>query len=281
MRLFPGISAATVSSFLAPPVQGVVLETYGVGNIPSSRTDLLVILQNCIRRGVVVVNCTQCRRGLVSDVYATGKILSEIGVVPGADMTSECALTKLSYLLGKDLSTDEVRRLMSQNLRGELTNVEKDKLIISHNFGVQNEKFLNVIGNALQLQTIGEQRSLIHTLGPYLVCAAILDNDMETLSNLTDTSNTCDLINTVDYQGRTPLHIASYLGNVEMAKHLLLLGASVHKKDNNNNTPLLISCCRGYPFVSNLLVNAGAYLDSREASAKSLFMRYVNVKLPC
>lgn len=43
------------------------------------------------------------------------------GVISGSDMTVEAALTKLHYLLSQSLSPEEIRRLMQQNLRGELT----------------------------------------------------------------------------------------------------------------------------------------------------------------
>ena len=36
-------------------------------------------------------------------------------------MTTEAALTKLCYLLKKDLTVDDRRKLMQENLRGELT----------------------------------------------------------------------------------------------------------------------------------------------------------------
>ena len=54
--------------------------------------------------------------------YAAGVALEESGVVLGGDMTPEAALTKLGYVLAKDdLSIDEKRDLMRQNLRGELS----------------------------------------------------------------------------------------------------------------------------------------------------------------
>ncbi|RUP47079.1 Asparaginase/glutaminase [Jimgerdemannia flammicorona] len=89
LRLFPGILESTIRAFLAPPIQGIVLETYGAGNAPSARLDLIAALEEASARGVIIVNCTQCKKGLVTDSYATGKVLHNAGIIPGADMTPE------------------------------------------------------------------------------------------------------------------------------------------------------------------------------------------------
>lgn len=121
LRLFPGITAATVRAFLMPPVCGVVLETFGAGNAPQ-RTDLMDALKEACARGVIIVAISQCAKGSVSDAYETGRTLLQVGVIPGGDMTPECALTKLSYLLCKpELTVEDVRAFIAQPLRGELT----------------------------------------------------------------------------------------------------------------------------------------------------------------
>lgn len=63
-----------VRAFLQPPMQGVVLETYGSGNAPDNRPDLLEELKKATDAGVIIINCTQCLRGTVSPSYATGKV---------------------------------------------------------------------------------------------------------------------------------------------------------------------------------------------------------------
>ncbi|HEX2620208.1 MAG TPA: asparaginase [Phototrophicaceae bacterium] len=122
LRLFPGISAELVTSMLQPPLRGLVLEAYGVGNGPSQNQELLEALSRAVENGVMVVNCSQCLQGLVDlETYAAGSALAKIGVISGYDMTTEAALAKMFYLFSQDLIPERVRELMLTNLRGELT----------------------------------------------------------------------------------------------------------------------------------------------------------------
>lgn len=121
LRLFPGISVDIVKNFLQPPMRGLILETYGVGNAPEDR-DLVATLKAANDRGVIIVNCTQCLKGTVNmEGYATGTSLAKAGVISGFDMTPEAALAKLSFLLSQELSVTKMKKLMQTDLRGELT----------------------------------------------------------------------------------------------------------------------------------------------------------------
>jgi len=91
LRIFPGITAATVRAFLAPHIKGVVLESFGAGNAPQ-RKDLMDALREACERGVVIVTISQCARGSVSDAYETGKQLLSTGVIPGEDMTPQVSI---------------------------------------------------------------------------------------------------------------------------------------------------------------------------------------------
>ncbi len=122
LPLWPGISADVVRNFLQPPLKGLILKTYGVGNGPTSNREFLSALEEAASRGVVIVDSTQCLKGSVHlGDYATGSALARAGVISGFDMTTEAALCKLAYLFSQNLPIDEVKRLMQTNLRGELT----------------------------------------------------------------------------------------------------------------------------------------------------------------
>ncbi|MBX7078782.1 MAG: asparaginase domain-containing protein [Nannocystaceae bacterium] len=127
LRVFPGVGRGVFESLLAPPLEGLVLETYGAGTFPTrgreGDEDLIEPLRAATSRTppVIVVNCSQCHGGIVrQDVYAGGRRLTAAGVISGHDMTPEAALTKLYCLLAMGLSPDEVRRRMGEDLAGEL-----------------------------------------------------------------------------------------------------------------------------------------------------------------
>eukprot|EP00123_Amoebidium_parasiticum_P022705 comp9306_c0_seq1/m.4397 comp9306_c0_seq1/g.4397 ORF comp9306_c0_seq1/g.4397 comp9306_c0_seq1/m.4397 type:complete len:397 (-) comp9306_c0_seq1:31-1221(-) len=121
LRLTPGFNDDIVRNMLQPPIQGLILEIYGAGNAPSKKS-LHDVLQEAEERGVILVILSQCMTGYVNmSEYKSGSVMKEVGAVSGYDMTPEACATKLAYLLGKDLPVHEVKRLMTVNLRGELT----------------------------------------------------------------------------------------------------------------------------------------------------------------
>uniref|UniRef100_A0A669DEX9 asparaginase n=1 Tax=Oreochromis niloticus TaxID=8128 RepID=A0A669DEX9_ORENI len=257
LRLFPGITASTVKAFLQPPMEGVVLETYGSGNAPDNRPDLLEQLKKATDAGVIIINCTQCLRGSVSTSYATGKVLIEAGLIAGGDMTPEAALSKLSYVLAKkELDLEAKKKMMAENLRGEMiADLAGAKLCLS------DSRFIQVIAKSLSVSCKEELEAIRDALTPTLACAAAKIGDIEALKALKEMgSNLC----LGDYDGRTPLHVAACEGHLKMVQYLLSHGASVHAKDRYGDTPL----CNAVRFrrkeVVKLLRKTGAHFSRHE-----------------
>jgi L-asparaginase len=122
IKFFPGIQAKTIVAITkTPDLRGIILETYGSGNAPT-QDDIIEVLDSCIKRGIIILNITQCIVGKVQQgKYSTSVRLKEIGVVSGSDMTTESAVAKMMFLLAKDLSQNEITKLLTISLRGEIS----------------------------------------------------------------------------------------------------------------------------------------------------------------
>lgn len=120
--LNPGITETILQHQLnTPNIKGIVLKTYGAGNAPTYQW-FTQIIKEAVDRGIIILNVTQCVNGGVQpSLYMSGNQLASTGVISGHDITSEAALTKMMYLFGLGLSTDEVKQYLNCSICGEVT----------------------------------------------------------------------------------------------------------------------------------------------------------------
>lgn len=122
LKIHPGITPQVVRDILCgKDTRAVIIETYGSGNAPS-KDWFISLVKEAHGMGKILVNVTQCPQGSVNmNLYANGKCLKDAGVINGYDSTTESALAKLFYLLGRCPESKEAERLMDTCLRGEIS----------------------------------------------------------------------------------------------------------------------------------------------------------------
>ncbi|KIW01509.1 uncharacterized protein PV09_06987 [Verruconis gallopava] len=251
LRVFPGIKPQMVDAVLRlEGLKGLILETFGAGNTPGGADGALTkILADAISRGIVIVNVTQCLSGNVSPLYAPATALGRAGVVFGHDMTSEAALTKLSYLLSLPNATpEEVAIKMSTSIAGELT--ATGRTLFQH--------------PPPDSGTLSPEQSNLAALA-----YAIRAGDLQAVRDVMR-GETRWLLNDPDYAGNTPVHIAATSPNVDILREFLTQGASVHLRNREGHTPLFLAAANAGFEAVQLLREAGAHLHESELPAARL-----------
>ena len=108
--------------------KGLIIEGTGLGHTPghapnelaNAHKKIFPAIKKIVDSGCVVVMTTTCLFGKVEmQVYSKGRDLLNLGVISGEDMLPETAFVKLAWLLG-NYKKEEVKKLISKNLRGEI-----------------------------------------------------------------------------------------------------------------------------------------------------------------
>ncbi|KIH94089.1 60kDa lysophospholipase [Sporothrix brasiliensis 5110] len=299
-RIFPGIVPEMLDSVLrVANLRGLILETFGMGNAPGGVDGSLTrVIRDAVARGIIVVNVSQCTNGFVSPLYAPATALGRAGVVFGHDLTTEAALTKLSYLLALDgLSYADIQERMARSLCGEMT--ELTSPVFSHPAGALGDS--PSVGPA-HLAGLTSLASLAHPIEPAVTPTpsaagapralaadgalrpltpiesaftalgyAIRNGDLAAVRAVLSggaTTHSLAMLSTADYAGNTAVHLAAVGPNTDVLRELLMHGASVHVRNRGNNTPLFLAEKRGHAGNVKLLRDAGAHLWGPEAEGE-------------
>lgn len=121
LKLFPGLNEQVLKSVLEiPDLKALIIETYGAGNAPTCEW-LVSGLKKAIKKGIYIVNVTQCSGGsVVMGQYETSEHLKGLQVISGKDITTESAVAKLMYLLSLEKHIDDFKIAFETSIRGEM-----------------------------------------------------------------------------------------------------------------------------------------------------------------
>ncbi|MHA1710755.1 MAG: Glu-tRNA(Gln) amidotransferase subunit GatD [Candidatus Freyarchaeota archaeon] len=119
---YPGMQADLIEHIIDTGYHGIVLAGTGLGHCPKT---ILPSLERAIKEGIAVAMTSQCLYGFVGmNVYERGRDLLKIGVIPCGNMLPEVAYVKLIYVLGHTRDHEEVKKLMTHSISGEITDRE-------------------------------------------------------------------------------------------------------------------------------------------------------------
>jgi len=122
VRLLPAQRAEPLRALLGANLGALLVEAFGVGNIPVVDGGVFESLKALAASGVVVAIASPSPHGAVDlGRYAGGRKARQAGAIGIGDMTSEAAAVKLMYLLGTYRDADEARRRLAVPLAGEIT----------------------------------------------------------------------------------------------------------------------------------------------------------------
>lgn len=118
LKYYPGLLPDIIDYLMNKGVKGIIVEGTGLGHTSS---EFYNAFKKATKDGIFVGMTSQCLFGRVNmNVYTTGRLLQEAGVVPLEDMLPETALVKLMWVLAHETDLDKVKELMLTNFVGEI-----------------------------------------------------------------------------------------------------------------------------------------------------------------
>ena len=122
MKLIPSMDA-TVLDYMAEHYDAVIIESFGVGGLPSYDTcGYYPVVEKWIGLGKTVVMTTQVtNEGSNMSIYEVGRnIKNEFGLLESYDMTLEATVTKLMWILGRTKERNQVKDLFYRTINRDI-----------------------------------------------------------------------------------------------------------------------------------------------------------------
>ncbi len=132
VKAYPNADPAIIDFLVQKKTKGIVIEGTGLGHVPTGKggsrggrlakkLSWLPAIQRAVKKGVVIAVTTQTIYGRTNPfVYRNLRLLREAGAVHCEDMLTETAYVKLGWLLGQNFDREQVKKLMLENMAGEI-----------------------------------------------------------------------------------------------------------------------------------------------------------------
>lgn len=124
---YPSMGGDIIDYYIDNKVHGIVIAATGFGNLPLEDKTIINALKKAEKNSIPLVITPQTIYGSTNKfVYSTLREISKFdNIIYVGDMTTETAFVKLMFALGNSKKMEEIKKIMSTNLAGEMKDRSK------------------------------------------------------------------------------------------------------------------------------------------------------------
>ncbi|MEE9410112.1 MAG: Glu-tRNA(Gln) amidotransferase subunit GatD [Candidatus Heimdallarchaeota archaeon] len=119
IKYYPGYDPKLIDDFIEAGYKAIIFEGTGLGHIGKTMYDYV---KKANEKDLFLGMTSQCIDGRVNmNVYESGRDLLEFGITPLSDIIPETALVKAMWALGNSKNSEEMKKLMLENIASEFS----------------------------------------------------------------------------------------------------------------------------------------------------------------
>ncbi|MFI5416134.1 MAG: Glu-tRNA(Gln) amidotransferase subunit GatD [Nitrososphaerales archaeon] len=119
LKYYPGLDPEIMNYATNSGYKGVIIEGTGLGHVGKT---MYGAIEKAKKKGLFIGMTSQCIDGMVRmTVYDSGRDLLNLGVIPLGNMIPETALVKTMWALANSKDSDEMTKMMKENIALEFS----------------------------------------------------------------------------------------------------------------------------------------------------------------